>query len=940
MFYLKKLYYSFQQTLPNFEPQMAEKELAELLQEAFPTLQGEKLDTIANSLVISTEKNYNVLDRTIAKCNLPVTVQSSVDRMKAQAAIKDAKGIMETLLYYKFSLKKPRDGSSHGSKENLEPIYESVSRKRIEVKFSDSMGSSSSSNPLFSSQASVYRQPIPKEDNSKISDADLIRNTLTALQGIESILFRQYVADSESVSKSNGQKEMKFHFSAFTRSGLKPEIVLLVEEILCTAWSYTTIESMLRGSSSDSIAHAFMKGIRSCVDVYFKDAAALYQDFMMDNASVNLFRIYKFSQIWKEPLTFLYKLCDNYGHTQGLDILNKIYETWIFRPRGDITSDFLKTIVNIMFAEFHSTLKMWLFRGQVPDGETRWIITKNNDVSESRRWEDWVVLNKNKLPISLNTIGDVLEKILSIGRTVLFLMESSSSQSYDSQEEQRVKLFEQLHPSKSYYKLSHRSIFSKTIFEMNRLVSADMVNTILNDYHFGDHLETLRRHFLLTCPAYFDNIHDTFEGCNEHDDEDEDHEATASELSSTPFLAQRVHYQAMSFDEAIRLADSWRGLRIEKFFMIKDNDSDCTTMSAQTTGNGTNLTGNTTFNARKVHVTYRPTQPISIILNEISIQLYERFFKILFLIRSKALKIDRIHTELRDMVYQVRRGCPKLIPLIYKFMAKIHVMSLFVNKLLYYCYYDVIPTAQQALEENLLKVTGLEDIMKYHTEYLEIIKNGLFTSRKSKKTQHVMASIIACLKNIDQFTGVTNKLVEFWEVNHNDLYLEGANSYKKKDVTDFELEENDAKRIELVDKFERENKSAFYQSTVQFDTNVKNLVGPSNFFYNSRFSPNWRNRNVINNITDTISKMTISSAETTDILDSFLNFTVADWEPKVQKIINEQTTEVKAVAQELWNSYGPPATLLSSLNALSTETKNRISELIKNGVYKPVEGRL
>uniref|UniRef100_A0A0K0E7W0 Gamma-tubulin complex component n=1 Tax=Strongyloides stercoralis TaxID=6248 RepID=A0A0K0E7W0_STRER len=787
---------------------MSNEEVLQRLKSAFP-----QLENVSDSKILAKlnseqgEENLEdtrILEMTLAKYRLKkpqVTnvLEGAIKRIEEKGDVKSAKQVMEFLLAVKFNSK--LDFSSKNKASTTSKLSED--KKSQGTRYSSNSSIHNITNPLFPSLSQI-QATLPEQKESFILDFtefELIRNILAALQGIESLMFRQIAiqeaTNSDSLVGNPLNDTTQFVLATVYLHKVRPEHRVIIEEILKTAKYYMKITTLLRFHVMDTIGQALLKSIRQCISVYFEEASNMYYKFMDDNSCINLFIIYKFTLKWKEPLYILFTLMSKTINKCGLDILNIAYETSRFIPKNELTGEFLSKIVDAMFAEFHSTLKFWLFRGQVPEGVSHWIISKNDDVAENRKWTDWVVLNKDKLPVSLLPISDIFYKILSIGRTVLFLMESSTTLSYDSQEEQRVELFNRLDPSLSYYDLAHRSILSGTIYEMNRLVSADMVHTILNTHHFQDHLEALRRHFLLTCPSYFENIHDSFEELNN----------TFRDFSlnnSLPFLSQRVHLHTLSVDEAIRISNSWRGLRIEKYFIMKSAEGELG-LSNHTHSTGSSSLGNNSYYNRKVNLTYKAPQPVGIILNDKNVALYEKIFNMVFEIRSVALKIDRIHTKLRSLVLSLRKNCKEMLPLMYKFLGKIHIMSLFINKVLYYIYYDVIPLAQKKLEEDLENVHGLEDIMQYHFIYLETIKKGLFMSKKS-------FSVSAAISNY------------FWYTYEKVLTPDPSFKNPSDETVAFEAEEYQTRKLSVIETFESTNKKEFFEISIEFGKFMEDVI--------------------------------------------------------------------------------------------------------------------
>ncbi|CEF64443.1 PHF5-like family and Gamma-tubulin complex component protein family-containing protein [Strongyloides ratti] len=804
---------------------MSNEEVLQKLKNAFS-----ELDNVPDSKILAKlnseqgEENLEdtrILEMTLAKYRvkkpqITSVLEGAIKRIEEKGDVKNAKQVMEFLLAVKFNTK--LDFSSKNKNTTVSKLSED--KKSQGTRYSSNSSIHNMTNPLFPSLSRIQSM-LPEQKESLILDFtefELIRNILSALQGIESLMFRQ-IAIPQVTHNDSLSATVYLH-------KVRPEHRIMIEEILKTAKYYIKISTLLRFQVLDTIGQALLKSVRQCINVYFEEASNMYYKFMEDNSCINLFLIYKFTLKWKEPLYILFTLMSKTINKCGLDILNIAYETSRFRPKDTLTGEFLSKIVDAMFAEFHSTLKFWLFRGQVPEGVNHWIISKNDDVSENRKWTDWVVLNKDKLPVSLLPISDIFYKILSIGRTVLFLMESSSSLSYDSQEEQRVELFNRLDPSLSYYDLGHRSLLSGTIYEMNRLVSADMVHTILNTHHFQDHLEALRRHFLLTCPSYFENIHDSFEELNNTF-------CDFSSDNSLPFLSQRVHLHTLSVDEAIRISNSWRGLRIEKYFIMKSAEGEFGA-SSHTHSSGSSSLGHNSYYNRKVNLTYRAPQPVGIILNDKNVALYEKIFNMVFEIRGVALKIDRIHTKLRSVVLSLRINCKEMLPLMYKFLGKIHIMSLFINKVLYYIYYDVIPLAQKKLEEDLANVNGLEDIMQYHFMYLETIKKGLFMSRRSFS---VSAAISNCIGKISDFLVLSQKLIDFWYNYEKVLTPDPTFKHPANDTVVFEAEEYQSRKLSVIETFENTNKKEFFNISIQFNKFMEDVIQYATEDVSNNFMP-------------------------------------------------------------------------------------------------------
>ncbi|VDN17163.1 unnamed protein product [Gongylonema pulchrum] len=274
-----------------------------------------------------------------------------------------------------------------------------------------------------------------------VSDEELLRNVLLALQGSEGHYFvHQSNCEHRKLCLSNA-----FHLDNIYRSCLL--------QLLTIANAYLFLQYECKKPKSDMLIRAFDTGLSEVLDRYLAKVVSFYTQitYMLSYFSIVV-------------------------------------------TAASFESENLSILLQPMLYILHECLATWLLKGKLSDFEFEWMIEKIADQWYENSWKDEYRIVSTAIPIVLELSEKIVEKILFIGKTVNLLFTLGLEN--DCRDEMK-RIFSSVDSSKCYLDILH---FDELRCAVDKLLicAKDLIaRKIIKKYGVFEHIRTVQELYLL-----------------------------------------------------------------------------------------------------------------------------------------------------------------------------------------------------------------------------------------------------------------------------------------------------------------------------------------------------------------------------------------------------------------------------------------------------------
>ncbi|KAF7242288.1 hypothetical protein EG68_09112 [Paragonimus skrjabini miyazakii] len=202
----------------------------------------------------------------------------------------------------------------------------------------------------------------------------------------------------------------------------------------------------------------------------------------------------RFSLWTQEPrfrLRFLASLCDVCRGKRGGALASEVYAyTLIGDPE-------IASMMRFMLKNLASTLlhliSLWIYDGQLDDPFQEFFVACNPSVKKERLWHEKYSLRRQMIPTFIT--GAQASKILLAGKSISFLQHACG-------EKQNIKSREVIRNSRlkrveSMFEQDFDSSFDRMVSTVYKQTSRYLLETLIDRYHFLNHLHATRQFLLL-----------------------------------------------------------------------------------------------------------------------------------------------------------------------------------------------------------------------------------------------------------------------------------------------------------------------------------------------------------------------------------------------------------------------------------------------------------
>lgn len=419
-------------------------------------------------------------------------------------------------------------------------------------------------------------------------------------------------------------------------------------------------------------------------------------------------------------------------------------------------------------------LQTWIHNGLIDDPYGEFMVQENKDIVHhessleqeynDKFWSRRYVLQRNNTPILFQSSS---EMILNTGKYLNAIRESALDISEDLNLDMSTSV---LRIDKQLLMNNHKNLeytineknLEETLEEAYKYASEILLDLILNKYHLVERFQTLKHYFLIDKGDYILQFMDAAEDeltklAHEIDENkiqsllDVSLAITSDDTYKDDVRIKMFHYDLISM--------------LERVINIDQSSHPHESMEVR-------LTGLESFS-----LDYDVKWPISLVINRNCLTRYQMLFRFLFYIKyieRLLCNVWRAHKNGgRRRRNRSRRERKSLANKPNGAAYLRHKMLHFVQNLLYYMSFEVIESHWQTFQNNLKKVTNIDELLKFHLLYLDnCLRDCMLTSVHLLRHIHkIMATCVMfanAMDNVDEendYDSLPGKVVASY--NHN-----------------------------------------------------------------------------------------------------------------------------------------------------------------------------
>jgi gamma-tubulin complex component 3 len=641
-------------------------------------------------------------------------LQESMMKINKMKVLQNKKGIY----YMLYKISEFRDQTQNNSVSHIEALFQareidriqgtkatdqSVNRSnRMEIEQNNSIvstvgGRTNHTTRIEKDQGSNMQKAIQKVTNKgnanlDISESDLIRDILFAFQGIDGTYINYSKHEDSFVLKST--------------VALSDPVKKMVYQLCEMGWLFRKVVDFIQinnDATNGLIFQSFCFALKEELNEYYRLIAILdnlreseddqgKSSFVIEDSapkSLNMRKLYLWSLEPFERLKWLAILSDACKNTKGGTLISVIYG---YAKQGSPT---IQILVNRILKQVLSPLsnfsRLWVYQGEIEDQYEEFFISMNPMSTNDALWTTRYKLNTVMIPCFIDQ--QIAESILLTGKTVNFLRKCCGVQDW-------VLNIDFIDISSclvsSFTQTSKFNEFKEWISKATEITSQKLVSVLFVKFKFIQHCEAIKKYLLLGQGDFVQCLMDH----------------VSSELSK-PAYSIFKHYLVGTLETAIRASNAQ--FHNPEFLQRLD----VKLLDASAGDYGWDI----------FSLDYKTEAPLNTIFNPAVMKKYLRLFN--FLWRVKRVEHSLSTIWMQHMKTAVTTdGLKDLRSQMHKCNLLRHEMLHLVMNFLNYIMVEVIESAWTNLMEELKGAKDLNDIIKYHENFLnQILDKALLTQR-------------------------------------------------------------------------------------------------------------------------------------------------------------------------------------------------------------------
>ncbi|CAF0794160.1 unnamed protein product [Adineta ricciae] len=443
----------------------------------------------------------------------------------------------------------------------------------------------------------------------------------------------------------------------------------------------------------------------------------------------------------------------NKGNTVGRAVLDLLHEQTLKLSGHKQAYDICFFLAKSAYRPYLTMLETWIHNGLIDDPYGEFMVQENKDIIHhessleqefnDKFWSRRYLLQRNNTPILFQSSS---EMILNTGKYLNAIRESAFDFIDDMTMDMSTSILrvdKQLLMN-NYKKLEytiHEKDLEETLEEAYKYASEILLDLILNKYHLIERFQTLKHYFLIDKGDYIVQFMDSAEDELTKRARDIDENKIQSLLDVSLALTSDDQYKD---DVRIKMFHYDLISMLERVINIDSSMNINESMEHK-------LTGLESFS-----LDYDVKWPISLVINRNCLTRYQMLFRFLFYIKYIERLLCNVWRAHKNGGRRRRRGGSSrerrnIITKPNGAAYLRHKMLHFVQNLLYYMSFEVIESHWHAFQNNLKKVTNIDELLKFHILFLDnCLRDCMLTSVHLLRHIHkIMATCVMFANAMD-----------------------------------------------------------------------------------------------------------------------------------------------------------------------------------------------
>ncbi|UJR27736.1 hypothetical protein I4U23_009013 [Adineta vaga] len=477
----------------------------------------------------------------------------------------------------------------------------------------------------------------------------------------------------------------------------------------------------------------------------------------------------------------------NKGNTVGRAVLDLLHEQTLKLSGHKQAYDICFFLAKSAYKPYLTMLETWIHNGLIDDPYGEFMVQENKDIIHhessleqefnDKFWSRRYLLQRNNTPILFQSYS---EMILNTGKYLNAIRESAFDFNDDMNMDMSTSILridKQLLMN-NYKKLEytiHEKDLEETLEEAYKYASEILLDLILNKYHLIERFQTLKHYFLIDKGDYIVQFMDSAEDELTKRARDIDENKIQSLLDVSLALTSDDQYKD---DVRIKMFHYDLISMLERIINIESSMNLNESMEHK-------LTGLESFS-----LDYDVKWPISLVINRNCLTRYQMLFRFLFYIKYIERLLCNVWRAHKNGGRRRRRGKERRNMTKPNGAAYLrHKMLHFVQNLLYYMSFEVIESHWHAFQNNLKKVTNIDELLKYHLLFLDnCLRDCMLTSVHLLRHIHkIMATCVMfanAMDNVDDdndYDSLPGAVVASFNTNFTDQLRQLLDAISKED---------------------------------------------------------------------------------------------------------------------------------------------------------------
>ncbi|PRP78664.1 gamma-tubulin complex component 2 [Planoprotostelium fungivorum] len=547
----------------------------------------------------------------------------------------------------------------------------------------------------------------------------ILEDLLYVLNGSEGRYIR--VSDEQSglinftIERSLGRSD-----EIFTGINNSTDISLLhmVEQILPLVSRYVFIQRYITEKNDfkyGSISQAFCAALRHHLIEYHFLIVELEQKHKKENLTIQTFWFHV--QPVMRNMDILYRLTSSSYDLTGGQLLNCIYDKMSSLSGDQNSKQMIHTLLTKASVPLFQMLEQWIYNGVINDPFQEFFIIHDAHVKKEllnqkyndKYWEKCYTLrSEQSLP---KFLSKVYNRVLDTGKYLNVIRECG------------IRI--ETSTTNKIHFTANENEYQEKINEAFQYASKKLLDLLINENQLSSHLKSLKNYFLLGQGDFFVHFLD---------------------LSSEELRKKTSDIMTAKLDSLLELS-----LRTSTAESDPHKDNlHCVLLSHNLTSEIAKILsigketpkreetkGPTNLGIEAFAFDYRVQWPVSLVINVKSLTKYRLIFRLLLICKltEKGLNEMWLSNQETKRVYGLRGISPSV--------ALWRKMNQYVQNLLHYITFEVLEPNWHTLSENLKTSTTIDQVLKYHEEFLDRSIDGCMLS-KQEYIKAIMKTLVFC----------------------------------------------------------------------------------------------------------------------------------------------------------------------------------------------------